>query len=278
MPAKVLAQRFALLALASAAVALLILSKTHSDATERIRTAIVDTVATVLNVLSQPVDALNQAVAEFDRFWFTYTENERLREEIDRLRRWQMVARGLEQQNAALRALTGLRAEALPSFISARVIGDSGGPFVRTMLVNAGERSGVAKGQAVVTGVGLVGRIAEVGDRSARLLLLIDLNSRVPVVIESSRHRAVLAGDNSERPRLIFLPPSAQVAPGDRIVTSGHGGVFPAGLPVGTVTAVSDGDIRVQPFVDWDRLEYVSVVRFDLPRLDASDIEVRRLP
>ena len=92
------------------------------------------------------------------------------------------------------------------------------------------------------------------------MLLISDLNSRIPVVAEKSRVRAILAGDNSGQPKLAFLPPNAKLEVGDRIVTSGHGGVFPAGLPVGQIAGISDGLIRVQPFADFDRLEYVRII------------------
>ena len=108
---------------------------------------------------------------------------------------------------------------------------------MRTVLVNAGTDDRVARGQAAITGEGLVGRLTEVGNRAARVLLITDLNSRIPVTIESSHANAVLAGDNSERPRLLYLPSPDAVKIGDRIVTSGEGGVFPPGLPVGVVAA-----------------------------------------
>jgi rod shape-determining protein MreC len=95
-------------------------------------------------------------------------------------------------------------------------------------------------------------------------LLISDLNSRIPVLIEATRTRAILAGNNSNRPRLIHLAPGATVSPGDRVVTSGHGGVFPVGLPVGLVDAVNEGGISVLPFVSRDRLEYVRVLDYGL--------------
>ena len=105
---------------------------------------------------------------------------------------------------------------------------------------------------------------------SARVLLLTDLNSRIPVAVEGSRARAVLLGDNSPLPRLDYLPAGAEVVVGDRIVTSGDGGLFPAGLPIGQVVAVGDGGIRVQPLVDLDRLEFVRAVQFESPRLSSG--------
>jgi len=96
--------------------------------------------------------------------------------------------------------------------------------------------------------------------QSARVLLITDLNSRIPVVSEKGRVRAILSGDNSAQPKLAFLPPNARLNLGDRIVTSGHGGVFPAGLPVGTISSVDDGVISVSPFAEFDLLEYVRII------------------
>src|SRR3546814_13615807 len=80
--------------------------------------------------------------------------------------------------------------------------------------------------------------------RSARILLINDLNSRIPVLVEPSRERAVLAGDNSSRPRLVYLDVSAEIGTGDRVVTSGQGGVVPPGIPVGIGSTIGESGIR----------------------------------
>jgi rod shape-determining protein MreC len=117
----------------------------------------------------------------------------------------------------------------------------------------------------VLTGEGLVGRVLEAGQRVSRVLLITDLNSRIPVRIERTRVRAILVGDNTDRPLLEYLPSHDVVAPGDRVVTSGDAGVFPPGLAIGEVVAVTETGVRVRPFVDWNRLELVRVADFALP-------------
>jgi rod shape-determining protein MreC len=266
-PAQAVVQRFGVPLLVAVAFALLVLSRTESEGVARLRVQVVDALAPVLDVMAQPVLAVNRILGAAEQLLYTYSENARLREANERLLQWEAVARRLEQENALYRALLNVQPDMRPTYVTARVIGDAGGPFVRTLLVNAGRRDGVMNGQAAVAAGGLAGRIVEAGERSARLLLLTDLNSRVPVVLESSRYRAVLAGDNTAMPRLSFLPTNAQARVGDRLVTSGHGGVFPPGLPVGVVSAVHDSEIRVQPFAAWDRIEYVSVLQYEVPRL-----------
>ena len=128
------------------------------------------------------------------------------------------------------------------------------------MLVGGGAHDGLAKGQAAMVGDGLIGRITEIGGWSARVLLITDLNSKIPVILEGTRSHAILSGDNSPRPYLKYLPKAAQVNVGDRVVTAGHDGVFPAGLAVGRVSSFENGEIRIQPIADMDRLEYVEIV------------------
>ena len=231
---------------------------------ERARAQVTDAIAPILDAVSRPMDAIHDMIGEGKTLLALRAENTKLQAERDRLLQWQGVARNLEAENKALRELLNFVPASDADTVSARVIGDAGGAFARTLILNAGARAGVRKGQAVITGAGLVGRVQEVGLRSSRLLLLADLNSRVPVLIESSRVRGVVAGTNGETLRLLHLPPDSLAEPGDRIVTSGHGGALPAGLPVGIVAAVSESGIEVKPFVDPTRLEIVRVLDYGL--------------
>ena len=242
----------------------IVLGKADVVLFDRLRVVIADTVAPVLQAVAQPMATVSSGVRSIEGMFDIYRENQRLREENSRLMQWQEAARRLQTENAQLRELVKLVPEGASRFISAEVIANAGGAFVRNVLIAAGGHDGVTRGQAAVTGDGLVGRVAEVGDRTARVLLLTDLNSRVPVMLENSRERAVMAGDNSDQPRLLYLPSTVSPAVGERIVTGGAGGVFPPGLPVGVVASVDTGIVRVEPFAELSRLDYVRVVDFGL--------------
>jgi rod shape-determining protein MreC len=263
-PIKGLIQRFAFLLLIISAFVLMLLGKGETLVIDRFRAGVLDFVAPVMEVLSQPASAVANAVENVKQLYLLHTENERLREENAKLREWQVTAQRLETENANLRELLRVPADTQSRYITARVIADPGGAFVRAAIVNAGRRHGVVKGQAAMTADGLVGRVYEVGLHSARVLLVTDINSRLPVLIESSRARAILAGDNGDRPKLSFLSASAEVSVGDRIITSGQGGMFPPGLPVGMVAAIENGVVRVAPLVDFDRLEMLRIVDFGI--------------
>jgi rod shape-determining protein MreC len=261
---RLLAHRSAYVGLVLTAGALMMLGKADAVLMERLRVQVNEAVAPILEILSQPIDAVARG-ADYVQGWIAlHDENVRLHHDREHLLQWQTVARHLEAENAKLRNLLRFVPEPDARFVTARVIADSGGAFAHSLLLSAGGSSGVGKGQAVVTGEGLVGRIAGVGDGAARVLLITDLNSRIPVLVGSDRTRAILAGDNSSRPKLVYLKPDALVAEGDQVVTSGHAGAFPPGLAIGAVASVSDGEIRVTPFVERSRLEYVRVVDYGL--------------
>jgi len=262
--AKAWLHRFTFVLLFGASLALMVLGKSESPIVERARLTVTDAVTPIMNGLSRPLASIRQAYDNAREFLDLREENAALREQQARLVQWQSVARQLEAENRALRDLLKFAPDRAASFVTARVVADNGGAFVRSVLVAAGSRDGLRKGDAAVTGEGLVGRVAEVGERSARVLLLTDINSRIPVVIERSRDQGILAGDNSDNPRLLYLSHGSQLVPGDRVVTSAAGGAFPPGLPVGVVKSTDTGGAVVELFVDWDHMEYLRLLDYRL--------------
>ena len=193
-------------------------------------------------------------------------ENRRLRDENARLRAWYQLALAMRDKMDRYEEILALNPDPTAEVVVARVVAEADGPFVKTRVLNAGVRDGVAENQAVLSEHGLVGRVVSVGDRSSRVLLLKDLNSRVPVLAERNDVRAILAGDNSERPQLRYLRAGHGLISGDRIVTSGDGGLLPRGLPVGEAFLDGQGQWRLRLYSDDGPVDYVRVVKFDFPR------------
>jgi rod shape-determining protein MreC len=263
-PLKVLAQRLAFTGLLGVSVGLMVMAKAEAPFVERARMMVADAVVPVLDAIGKPIDTAARWIDTARHYADVHDENQRLREENLRLLHWQQVARNLEAENRSLRDSQRVSTEPGLTFVTARVVADGGGAFIRSVLIAAGTRDGLAKGQPALVPDGLVGRVGETGERAARVLLLTDLNSHVPVQIEGTRDRAILDGDNSDQPRLVFLSSGARPQIGDRIVTSGDGGVFPPGLPVGIVVQTGDQGVRVRPYVDFHRLEAVRIVDYGL--------------
>lgn len=264
---KTFTQWFVYGVLVLAAAAIMILGQSDSELIDRARARVSDAFAPILEIMARPA-AVSANVAENIRAWIDVgKENARLREERSRLLLWQTVAQRLEGENASLRKLLHAVPEPEATFLTARVIADSGGAFAQSLLLNAGSLQGVRKGDAVLNGRGLIGRIASVSERASRVLLVTDLNSRIPVVVGVSRARAVVAGDNSSQLTLIHLEAKSAVAEGDWVTTSGQAGVFPPGLPVGIVRSVSADSHIVSPFLRRSELDYVRVVDYGLAQL-----------
>ena len=260
LPVRAIIQKSLIFILISAAISFMVLDKNESITIERTSVVIADVFSPILDFISRPAASISQFFQSLDNLSQLHKDNIRLRAENERLKDWQMIARDLGAQNRVLKTLLGFTSDLPPSQVTARVIGDAAGPFIRTLIINVGTNRGLKKGNAVISGEGLIGRVISVGRRSARVLLITDINSRIPVLVESSRDRAILTGTNIGQTKLLFLPTSVDLTEGDRVVTSGHGGVFPVGLPVGTIINAGDGNVLVSTFARLGRLEYVRVL------------------
>lgn len=251
-------------ALSATAIGLVVLTKADLEIFAYLSERAADLVAGIASWPAAPVAFVRRTSEAIGSLLALEEENARLREENRRLVHWQNEAIRLAVQNAALREalkmppVTGTRRRT-----TVRIVADPGGPFVQTRLIDAGRDRGLEKGMAVVDAYGMVGRIVEVGERSARVLLITDFNSRIPVLVERSRDQAILEGRNGPLAELRFLPMNPSVAVGDRVLTSGRGGLLPPGLPVGEIVHVDDRRVLVRPLVDWDRLDHVTVLESD---------------
>ncbi len=251
-------------------LALLVLSRLEHKVITQLRWHVTEAMTPVLNTLLIPVEPLRWVKRRAKAHWQMNETLVKMREENIKLRNWQWRALELQRKVDTLNGLARVVEEAETQFVTARVMANSSGAFVRSVLVNAGRQQNVRPGYPAVNGDGLVGRIVDAGDSAARVLLLTDLNSRVPVRVGKSGTRAILIGDNGPAPRLDYLPANAKVASGDTVATSGAGGLFPPGLRVGVVDKDRHG-IRVKPTASLDQLEYLSVLFYARPRLEMTD-------
>lgn len=276
LPSRAASQRIAILVLMIVGLGLLMVGRTDPGVFDDIKSRTMVMLAPVLKAAATPVEKVRTWRQSVQDMLDVYGENKRLRAENAALKSAQDRTRAVEYQLQRYKALLNVRLDPRANYVTARVIGDSGGPFMRSLIVTAGAHQDVTKGQGVVDTQGLVGRIVDVGPEVSRILLLTDLTSRVPVLVLPENYRALLAGDNSESPTLEFLPIDAKVKAGDRIITSGHGGVLPPGLPVGRVAAQrNEGDIiRVDLDSDFGRLDFVRVLNFSVP----TDVEPEPAP
>jgi rod shape-determining protein MreC len=240
---------------------LFLLWRIDSPRVERFRALLIDAVVPNLDWAMRPVTLVAGMIDDFQSYTRIYEQNQELKRELQQIKAWKEAALQLEQKNARLLDLNNVRLDPKLTHVTGVVMADSGSPFRQSVLLNVGARDGIRDGWATMDGIGLVGRISGVGQRTSRVILVTDSNSRIPVTIQPSGQKALLSGDNSPLPPLEFIEDTDEVRPGDRVVTSGDGGVFPAGLLVGQVALGTDKRLRVVLAADYQRLEFLRVLR-----------------
>jgi rod shape-determining protein MreC len=234
--------------------------------------------APVGGVLSGPIRWTGAGIEAVRGYFFAVSENRRLKAELAEAAQWKDAALALRDVNQRYRTILGLKTDPPIPMITARIVMDVRGPFANTRLANVGTEKGVRPGYPVMSENGLVGRIIGVTEGASRVLLLTDIASRTPVMIDRTNARAILTGDGGPNPKLEYLRGQDPVRQGDRIVTSGDGGVLPRGLPVGTAAKGLDGRWRVVLASDAAPVDYVRILAFqDFAQL-ANHEELDRMP
>lgn len=264
----------------SIALALLALEVFGPGVPRQIRGYANDLAAPILTVFEGPIRATQAGLERLAGVGDIYLENEGLRDENDKLRQWREAAQRLILENERLKQILKVPAREIPPIATARIIGVGGGAFERSVLINAGTGDGVAANLPVLDELGLVGRTIEVGYLTTRILLITDLNSRVPVRLERTNVVAIAEGLNEPFMRLRFLPVDSSVQVGDRIVTSGHGGLYPPDVPVAQVTSIEEDIILLRPLSSLDALDFVRVIDYRPlpPELPEPEPQIQEQP
>ncbi|MDX2276385.1 MAG: rod shape-determining protein MreC [Hyphomonadaceae bacterium] len=239
-----------------------------------------DAAAAAGRVATGPARAGDDFFSRIGALWNNTARIEQLERENRDLQAWRELAERLAERNARYEELLRMPPESfgqgadISRSIAAQLVLDSGGPFMRTLVANAGSDHGVGIGYIAVNENGLVGRVVSVGRRSSRVLMLDDYNSRIPVMGEASRVRAVLAGQATrppdlytspfqmQSPRLDFIVGAQSLREGERMLTSGDGGLYPRGIPVGVARRGGDGQWRVALSASARAIDFVRLIPF----------------
>ncbi|MCH9825849.1 MAG: rod shape-determining protein MreC [Alphaproteobacteria bacterium] len=254
-------KRLILVVLMLVLVGVFILWRIDSPRVERFRIAVIDRVVPNFDWAFAPVTGAANLIKDFQSYRKIYEQNQELRRELQRMESWKEAALQLEQENARLLDLNNVRLDPRLTSISGNVLADSGSPYRQSVLINVGARDGILDGWAAMDGIGLVGRVSGVGERSSRVLLLTDASSRVPVTVQPSGQRGLIIGDNTLAPPIDFVENRDMIRPGDRVVSSGDGDVFPSGVLIGHIAVDTGGRMRVRLAADYERLEFLRILR-----------------
>lgn len=262
---KKIGQKFTAFFFIVASIALLVLGRSQTALIEQTRAQIFNAFIPAIKVVDLPRGATSGLSDWIRNVAVVFSDNQFLREENADLKRQLTEATELEIDNLRLKNLLNIKDGTVTTITASRIVSDSNSPFFKSMLINSGTNDGIKKGHAVVNEEGVIGRTINVAPNSSRVLLLNDINSRIPVKFANSGVNVILSGDNSPFQKIEFMPEEEKANIGDLILTSGMGGVFPPDLPVGVVSEFTDlGEIRVKPSVNLNRLNYVSVIEYEI--------------
>ncbi len=252
------------------AIVLVLLGKAQPGLFDQARSRVTDLLAPALETARAPVHGFDRFVGSITEIFSVYEQNLKLKEENARLRQWRNVATVLQARVTRYQTLLHAVPDPKLNAVLAQVIGRASRPFLQTMILDAGKQDKAMPGQAVVDARGMIGRVYLTGERTSWVILLTDLNSRVPVTIASAAGssgnvQAIMTGDNSAMPVLDIVSRQEALHAGDQVVSSGDGGLLPSGLPIGTVVDDGNGGWRVALLADPASSQDVEILNFSQP-------------
>ena len=234
--------------------------------TSFLRRAIMDTYAPPLRAASFFFTGLKDFWNNYVFLFHLQRENSELRKSLDLLTENTVHMKELLLENERLRKLLSLKERSSARLISAEIIARDAIGGLKTIMINKGTRDLIEKDQAVVTHRGVVGRCIEVSSSTSRVLLITDINSSVDALVQRTRSRGIVEGRGTSLCELKYVANTEDVIIGDLVVTAGLCGIFPKGLPIGTVSRIEQNNfglfqyIELKPSVDLNKLEEVSVL------------------
>lgn len=252
-------------------LALIGISVSQNPLLIKTRTVFIDAFVPIIDIMVTPVRWVQSGIHETKELFSVRERNKQLQMENYRLSGWKNIALKLAEDNAQLKKTLNYVPTHEANYLTARVLADNGGVFSKSLIVQAGSENGLEKGAVGMLPEGVLGRIVEVGHSTSRLLELTDYMSRIPVMVGEHRILCILTGDNTDFPKLISIPEGATIQVGDRVVTSGHAGIYPSGLAIGIVHSVGSEDVSVKPFANGNGLEFIRLVDFGLNDILVQD-------
>ncbi len=262
LPSRQITARIGRVFLLSCLAGLVLMGRSDNPRINGFKTRLMDGIAPVLAVAAAPFDAFDTAANGVKNWAATYSQNAQLKSENRSLMQWQATAKAMESENQKLRELLRVAPSQRNAYVTANFVSDYGSAFSHSALINAGSEQGIAKNQAVISERGLIGRTIEVSENNSRVMLLSDMNSRIPVMNERTREKMILVGKGNAQPILSYVAAAHNMKPDDRIITSGDGGMFPKAIPVGKIEAINAQGATAQLFANPETVEYVSVTQF----------------
>ena len=260
-------QRFSLFVLSIVSILLLFFDSVDSKPINFFKSFIKDTIYRGSLIISTPIKGIGYISNEISSHFSLYEKYNKLERDYNLLKNNVSDTDFLELENTQLRKLLDEQIESDSNFTSSRVMLDKQSPYLNSFVINSGSNKNIKNGMAVMDGKNFIGRIVDVNFFSSTVLLVTDLNSKIPVITEPSGYHAILSGHNTREPTLEYLPENHTIKNKDKIYTSGKEGIFSPGIPIGEVKINSD-EITVSLF---SQLSQVTFVNVDLGKVEVKE-------
>ena len=251
-------QKFSLFALIVLSIVLISIETIDVKPFDYCRSFIKDTIYRGSMVVSAPFKVFDNFTDYINKHLNLYSNYNELKKENNKLKNNISKSDFLEFENAQLRKLIEEQASSFSDLLSARVMIDKQSPYLNSFIINIGSNKNIKNGMAVLDGKNFVGRIVDVNFFSSRVLLVSDLNSKIPVIIEPSGHHAILSGHGTNKPILEYLPENYTIQDGDKVYTSGKEGIFSPGIPIGEIIIEKDV-VKTSLFSDLSQITFVNI-------------------
>ena len=251
-------QKFSLFALIVLSIVLISIETIEAKPFNYFRSFIKDTIYRGSLVVSAPFKVFDNFADYIDKHLNLYSNYDELKKENNELKNNISESDFLEFENAQLRKLIEEQVSSSSDLLSARVMIDKQSPYLNSFIINIGGNKNIKNGMAVLDGKNFVGRIVDVNFFSSRVLLVSDLNSKIPVIIEPSGHHAILSGRGTNKPILEYLPENYTIQDGDKVYTSGKEGIFSPGIPIGEIK-IEKGVVKTSLFSDLSQITFINI-------------------
>jgi rod shape-determining protein MreC len=251
-------QRFSLFVLIVLSIIFIFVETIETKPLNYLRSFIKDTIYRGALIVSFPSKGFGNLSDYITNHINVYNNYNQLKKENNELKNSISKSDFLELENSQLRKLIDEQISSPTNLVSARVMLDKQSPYLNSFIINIGSNKDIKNGMSVLDGKNFIGRIVDVNFFSSRVLLISDLNSKIPVIVEPSSHHAILSGRGTNEPTLEYLPENHNIQDGDKVYTSGREGIFSPGIPIGKVEIKKD-IIKVLLFSNLDQITFANI-------------------
>ena len=252
-------QRFSLFALVILSIILIFAETIETKPLNYIKSVIKDTIYRGSAIVSLPSKGLDNFFNNISDHLTLYSNYNKLKEENYKLRSNISKSDFLELENAQLRKLINEQVTSPNNLVSARVMLDKQSPYLNSFIINIGTNKGLVNGLAALDGENFIGRIVDVNFFSSRVLLVSDLNSKIPIIVEPNASHGILSGRGTNYPIIEYLPENSKIEDGNKVYTSGMEGIFSPGIPIGEIKIEENGLIKVRLFSNLDQITFINI-------------------